>query len=321
MSQKVNKSAAREGQKSEGNFLNGNHQPASKNATMKTVASLLLVLSAWQASLLAQGVVQVSPLAAPVTDSPPPAAAQVAPDVSAERLKAEAQRQAAIHSKWNIGVDVQMVAVEEGKALDLIPELQSGEQARVEAAWTKLQAMIKAREATLLGWPMVRLVDGTRSVSESILEQRYPTEFEPPPPTAADAATAAAAKPEPKPSPEPKPVDEKATLKNIVPVAFETRNLGTTLEVEATVLDEGKRIHLDLVPQRVELISFEKNESVLDHGKTTVQALQPLFGTSKTVVALTVRNGERQLIGVHKLTKPAGYIELHLVRAVVMKSE
>ena len=51
------------------------------------------------------------------------------------------------------------------------------------------------------------------------------------------------------------------------------------------------------------------------------KALQPLFGTSKTVASLTVRNGERQLVAVHKMTKPAGYIELHLVRAVVTKSE
>jgi hypothetical protein len=217
-----------------------------------------------------------------------------------------------------------MVAIEEGKALDLIPELQSGEQARVEAAWGKLQAMIRAREATLLGWPMVRAVDGDRSVSESILEQRYPTEFQPPLPAPLEAAAPVArgaAAAAPNPLVDAKPADEKPTLKNIVPVSFETRNTGATFEVEATVLDEGKRVHLDLVPQRVELIAMEKNESVMDHGKTIVQALQPLFATSKTTTSLTMRNGERQLVGVHKLVKPAGYIELHLVRAVVTKSE
>lgn len=290
---------------------------------MKTVASLLLVLSAWHASLVAQGVVRENPLAASVSDSPPPAAAPVVPDAATERLKAEAQRQAVIHSKWNISVDLQMVAVAEGKALDLIPELQSGEQAHVEAAWTKLQTMIKAKEATLLGWPMVRMVDGNRSVSESILEQRYPTEFQPPLPLSADAPAVAPspATAEPKPPVGPKPAAENDTIKNIVPVAFETRNLGVTFEVEATVLDEGKRVHLDIVPQRVDLIAMEKNESIVDHGKAVVQALQPLFGTSKTTTSLTVHNGERQLVGVHKLAKPAGYIELHLVRAVVTKSE
>lgn len=303
-------------------LLNDNREPASKDATMKTVASLLLVLSVWQTCGFAQAVVQSNPLAAPVLASPPTAPA---PDDARERE--EAKRQAIIHSKWNIGVDLQMVAVEEAKALDLIPELQSGDQAKVEAAWNQLQSMIKAKQALLLGWPMVRVLDGNRSVSESIVEQRYPTEFQPPlpasvpPPTSAAAATPAPAPPHPAPLVDAKPGDEKPTLKNIVPVAFETRNLGATFEVEANVLDEGRRVHLDLVPQRVELLAMEKNESVMDQGKTTVQALQPLFGTAKTVTSLTVHNAERQLVGVHKLSKPAGYIELHLVRAVVTKAE
>ncbi len=291
---------------------------------MKTVASLLLVLSVWQMSGFAQ-------TPEPASASSPAAAALKAPGDSVAdssvRKEAEdqwkARKEAAIHSKWNISVDVQMVAVEEGKALELIPDLQSGEQASVEAAWNKLQAMIKAKEAILMGWPMVRLVDTNRSVSESILEQRYPTEFQPPLPSTPDAAKPPAerAVSEQKPPVDQKPAADQPTMKNAVPTAFETRNLGTTLEVEANVLDEGKRVHLDLAPQRVELIAMEKNGSELDQGKTIVQTPQPLFGSSKTQQSLTVHNGERQLIAVHKLTKPAGYIELHLVRALVTKSE
>jgi hypothetical protein len=223
----------------------------------------------------------------------------------------KARAEAAIHSKWNICVDVQMVAMEEAKALDLIPDLQSEDRTKVEGAWAKIQAMIKAKEAILMGWPMVRSVDGMRSVSESIVEQRYPTEFEPQLPLVSGNAA----------PPPPGAPAEKPVMKNAIPTAFETRNVGVMLEVVATVLDEGRRVHLEIEPQRVELLEMEKNESVLANGKIIMDTPQPLFGRIEETQSLTLANGQRQLIGVHALAKPANYIELHLVRAVVTKSE
>ncbi|MEP6670885.1 MAG: hypothetical protein ABJF10_17130 [Chthoniobacter sp.] len=221
------------------------------------------------------------------------------------------RREAAIHSKWNIGVDLQMVRLEEAKALELIPDLQSDDQVKVAAAWDKLQVMIKAKEAVLLAWPMVRMIDGGRAVSESINEKRYPTEFEPPlsPKTAPESAASPSA-----------PAD-KPTVVDAIPTEFETRNIGATLEVQATVLGEGKRVHLDVVSQRVELLEMEKNESLIAKGKIIVRSPQPLFASSKTTESLTVVSGQRQLIAIHKLTKPAGFIELHFVRAVVTSAE
>jgi hypothetical protein len=268
---------------------------------MKTLVLILLAAGAWQ--MRSYGQTAAEALAAPLATSPAA--------VDAQRSYNEARRQAAIHSKWNICVDLQMVALEEGKALDLIPDLQSDDRLKVDAAWNKVQAMIKSKEATLLAWPMVRLADTDRAVAESIVEQRYPTEFEPGPrPKAAGAAAA------PVPA-----VEDKPVVENSIPTAFETRNIGATVEVEATVLDEGKRVHLNIDPQRVELLEMEKIRSVLEKGRVIVETPQPLFGTSKTTEALTVLSGERQLIAVHKLTKPAGYIELHFVRAVITKTE
>ncbi len=207
-----------------------------------------------------------------------------------------------------------MVSLEEAQALDLIPDLQSDDPAKADAACARVQAMIKSKQATLLAWPMVKLADGDRSTSETISEKRYPTEFEPPQEQAAGpAATTPPMLPPRTPADTPLP-------ENIVGTTFETRNVGPTLEVEARVRDEGKRVYLNLVSQRVELIEMEKFENIVTQHKV-VQATQPLFADSKSTITLTVQSGQRQLIGVHKLGKPANQIEFHLVRAVVSKTD
>jgi hypothetical protein len=271
-----------------------------------------MVTFAWQSYALAQDT--KPPPATPAPPALPAAEAALVAPVNATPAGPvdyywKARRDAALHSQWNILVDLQMVALDESKALDLIPDLLSSEPAKVNAAWEKLQAMIKSKEAILLGWPMVRAVDGGRSVSETITEKRYPTEFQDPPPI------------KPGEAPPTPALSEKAITQNATPTAFETRNLGATLEAEVAVLDDGKRIHLNIVPQRVELLEMEKFPSAITNGKAIVETPQPLFATSKTTEEFTVQNGQRQLVGVHKLSKPAGYIELHFIRAVASKAE
>lgn len=169
-----------------------------------------------------------------------------------ERAQAE-EMEARIHTPWNVCVDLQMVSVDEATALKLIPALQSREAKTVAAAWDRLQAMLKAREATLLAWPMVRTVDGASGVSETVLEKRYATEFEPP-----RAPGDRGIK---------KPGSVNAATVDGLPLAFETRNLGVVLEVEPLVLDEGKRIYLRLVPLRTELLKMEEDRHVFDYPK------------------------------------------------------
>ena len=111
--------------------------------------------------LLAMGVLQAGSFG----QTPPSPPTPNSTDVEARVRREEATRveQERIHSKWNVCVDVQMVAMDEAKALDLMPDLQSDDEVKMEAAWTKIQVMIKVKDATLLGWPMVRAVDGDRS--------------------------------------------------------------------------------------------------------------------------------------------------------------
>ncbi|EDY16793.1 hypothetical protein CfE428DRAFT_5602 [Chthoniobacter flavus Ellin428] len=259
---------------------------------MKILAFVLLAAGALSVSSRGQSSDAATALAAPVapgSETPNPL----------EKMW-EARREGAKRSKWDICVDLVMVAVEQGKALDLIPDLESGEQEKVDMAWGRVQAMIKTKEAMLLAWPMVRTVDGSRAVSESITEKRYATEYEEPlPPKVEDLAAATA---------------EKPLVEDALPAGFETRNVGVTLEVDPTVLDDGKRVHVELAPKRVELLEMEKSDSRMNEGRTVVREMQPLFGVSSVTESLTVASDKYQLVGVHVLTKPEGWIELHLVR-------
>jgi hypothetical protein len=197
-----------------------------------------------------------------------------------------------------------MVALPQGKAMALLPELR--DPAKCEAAFGKILTAIENKEAILLDYPMVETLDRNRAVSENIVEQRYPTEFTPSmwAETMADAASAAAKKAAP-----------EKTDYSALPTAFETRNIGTTMEVEPAVSEKGDSITMQLAPQRVELLRFDSFYAKHADGKQDKYD-QPQFTTSKATTTVTVRSGEHRLIGVHKLVKLEGFIELFILQAV-----
>ena len=120
-----------------------------------------------------------------------------------------------------VRVEVQMVSMPLEKGLPLIPNLRDA--GSIEGAFSQIQKMIAAGEATLNGLPEVVTKSGQRAVTEDIQEVRYATEYGPHPP--ATPPTSGAEKPAPAP---PEPIHSGAP----VPTAFETRNTGATLEVE-----------------------------------------------------------------------------------------
>lgn len=264
---------------------------------MNRIALFLTAAAMWSAATFGQA------LSVPPEKTPPPS-----PETVKMWQKEADEAQARIHTRWNVSIDLQMVAMDETKAFELISAFRSGEKKTVQAAWERLQAMLKSKEAVLLAWPIVRTVDQARAVSETLLEKRYATEFEPP--------QAPGDNPPPK---KPEPVN-KATVQGL-PLAYETRNLGTTLEVEPTVLENGQRVYLRLTPQHEELLKMEGENQVLTTHNTLITVRQPLITHNKSDLNFTVNNGERQLIAVHKLAKPENFIELDLMRVVVRLAE
>jgi len=152
-----------------------------------------------------------------------------------------------------------------------------------------------------MGYPVVQTLDGQRAVAETTLEKRYPTEFEPP-----SAPQNSGGQPLPAESPTPAVP---------LPNAFETRNVGVTLEVEPHVLQNGKWIRLELAPMHVSLIGFDSYDVVKMINGNKLKIDQPLFFTTKTNATVTLRNGQRNLLAVHKLVQPDDQLELFIVQA------
>lgn len=205
----------------------------------------------------------------------------------------------------NIRVEVQMVAVPQAKALELLPNLRDA--GSIDGAFSEIQKMIASGDARLLAWPEVVGKSGQRMVTESIDEVRYATDL------AAQPAPAAKNEAPPQPKAEGAPVDEGSA----VPSAFETRNTGATLEVEATATPDGRAIELNLVPQFVGLAGF-KAIAGKDARSSNSKIDQPQFYTAKTTTSLTVRSGQRLLLASFNLAQPTEHIGFFILKAEVL---
>lgn len=149
-----------------------------------------------------------------------------------------------------------------------------------------LRKLSAAKGVRLLSSPRVTTRSGQRAVVEIIREFRYATEFE---------------------------FDKAAAV--IVPKAFETRNIGVTLEVEPSV--SGGVIRLALVPQLVELEGFLRasdNQPVPLRGGRNIGAdlnlqdlaavpvpkdtvLIPMFTTRKINCDVALGSGQSVVVG------------------------
>lgn len=203
-------------------------------------------------------------------------------------------------AQWSVRVDVLMVAMPQDKLLPLLPDLRDPK--KIDAAVDQLLTAVQRKEAILTGYPTVNTLDGTRSMSEAIFEKRYPTEFEPPQ-NPQNKSTSS-------PALEPTAVNDSP-----LPTAFETRNLGVTLEVEPHVNTRGDSIRIDVVSQRVELLGFDSFDAIKTASGRSVKIDQPQFFTSKVNAKVRVQNGQRALIAVHLLAKPENYLEVFILQA------
>ncbi|MDR3405719.1 MAG: hypothetical protein P4L99_24760 [Chthoniobacter sp.] len=205
-----------------------------------------------------------------------------------------------------VRIEVQMVSMPLEKGLPLLPNLHDA--GSIEGAYSQIQKMIAAGEATLNGWPEVVTKSGQRAVTEDITEVRYASEYGPhtpktPAASGAEQATAPAAE----------------TLRGgaPVPTAFETRNAGATLEVEPVIGPDGKTIDLNLVPQNVRLIDMLAVASGRDANGHDWKIEQPRFYTAKTTTSLTVTSGQRVLLAEFRGPEGSDQIQFFILKAEV----
>lgn len=139
---------------------------------------------------------------------------------------------------------------------------------------------------------VMRCLSSRSSTDESISEQIYPTEFVPA--RSPDPVTASATSSSAKGGQGPVPDSGKARIAEnpsvpdgltvpAVPKAFDTRNTGATLEMEPTLSDDEKFVHLRIVPEHVTAVGRTS------FGQGIAATETPVFEAQRTNTAVTLR--------------------------------
>ena len=220
-----------------------------------------------------------------------------------------------------VRVDVLMISVPEQKALPLIRQLR--DSAQFAAAEMALLEMVVRKEANLEGWPEITTHSQMRAVTESIVEQRYPIEFDVQGPAAVPPDPPAVPKPgAAKPSARPidEPVAQAQNTSGVIPTTFETRNTGATLEAEPIVSPDRTAITISLSPQLVRFERFTEFSAGTSPKGDKQTVSQPIFATSKVTTTLSLRDGERRLIHVGKATEDHSRIDLFILGVKIQAS-
>ena len=173
-----------------------------------------------------------------------------------------------------------------------------------------VRALDQKKGVDLMSAPSVVTRSGQRAKIEVIREFIYPVEFEPPeiPEVFGGDFTEG-------------DIDPNANQQSFgsgaggfpvtptTPTAFETRNIGVTMEVDPVLGDDGYTIDLSLAPEVVEFEGFINYGSPITSGGITPQGQptnitltenkieQPIFATRKATTALTIWDGQTVGIG------------------------
>jgi len=203
----------------------------------------------------------------------------------------------------SIFAECRMVIVPQKSLFPIIADFS--DDTKAEAGWERVEKAIESGEATLAADLVVKGATEQPLVGESAEEQRFPTEFEPPQlPQSIPAENAT------------------ESLKawphvGLSPISFETQKVGESMELLVHASPDGSWLDVDLTPQHVRLLRWDKFDAGKLADGTHLSIEQPAFQTMKDVVNLRIRNGHGALIGVHKVPDLEGRFELFLFRATV----
>jgi hypothetical protein len=209
-----------------------------------------------------------------------------------------------------------MVAVPEAAALPLIPPLRDGNKAA--AAQASILSLIEKKQARLLDWPDLTLFDGQRSISESLTEHPSISQLEPPP--TVPSLTAPTGQPGAAPVADHAPQRAERALailqtSGLVPIEFENRNTGATLEAEIAFAPDQKAVSVQFSAQYI----FTERDQEFPAGRTekgeVLTVKHPVFKDAKVNTTVTLRDGERRLVYVGKPVEPGTEIIFFILGA------
>lgn len=154
--------------------------------------------------------------------------------------------------------------------------LENGEKGGA-AVHARVMELLKTGDAKILDTTMVIARSGQKALVESICEQIYPTEYEPPGSEYQDITWF------------------HPPSRSIV--AFETKNTGITLEIEPTLGTDGVIVDLRFIPEFVRRLRLDTFMEHKDEWGDSSQRM-PVFEKWSANTSLTLMAGKFELVSV-----------------------
>lgn len=180
---------------------------------------------------------------------------------------------------------------------DLLDDKKATESDEILRSHVRL--LVKEGKASIVDTQLLIARSGQKATTESIREFIYPTEYEPSEISnvvrvAGDGSKTEGADP--------------TLATGPTPSAFETRNLGSTLEIEPLISADSKYIDLRLAP---ELVYHNKNITYASwkDKRGTADVVMPEMYTLRVNTALTTRNGQYALVTAHSPRDKNGHVD------------
>lgn len=170
-----------------------------------------------------------------------------------------------------------------------------------------IRALDQKKGIDLMSAPKVTTKSGHKAIVRVVREFPYPTEFNPPEPPPPQQGTSSSGGTTVIPFGS---IITQGVVTPTTPTAFETRNLGVTLEVEPVVGPDGYTIDLNLSPEVVEFDGFVNYGSpilgaqynfltgVITQPVVTDNVInQPIFSTRKVTTSVSIWDGQTVALG------------------------
>lgn len=183
--------------------------------------------------------------------------------------------------------------------------LMSGKPAGDGELRNQVAQLVKDGKASVLETLLCTARSGQKATSESIQEFIYPTEYEPALTTEASQSGKAA---------------EGDRTAGPTPTAFETRNLGSTLEIEPTLGENNRIIDLRFVPDLVYHVGNTVwSEWKSENGDSSIQ--MPRMYSLRINTAVTLEDGKPMLVGALSPKAEDGTTDLTRKLMVFVKAD
>ncbi len=205
--------------------------------------------------------------------------------------------------------ECQIVTLPQKAALKLLPDLV--DDGKINSAFDRLQTMIAAGEAELAGNLVVKTLEGKKGESESANEMHYPTEWDP------------YSLPDPQKLPQQDALEivKNWPLVGFQPTAFETRNLGPQLEFTPLSHSlDGRSFEITVSAKDTQFLGWNRAPAGKTPAGGEITLDHPHFYGITNTSTLRSQNGQRFLLGVHKIPGDARLMEIFLLRVTATKS-